>query len=188
MNFFQKVREGLRDKTRDEFCAGLQSLGIAARLAPRKLPEEELKRQPSYRCLGIIDIPDGKVRWVNVQLANGEGQNIYTATYGVPDTKINASFPKVSVKSIRVREPRYVGAVVGLEWSGNDFGLGVIDQLADKQWPQLMRSRNDVELMAHPDHGCWTISHGMWSWTFPWGRWGRANTPSDDDLEDDGLR
>ena len=96
MSIFGKVREALRDKTRENFRTGLQSLGIEASMAPRGRREEHIKRAGRARSLGIIDIPDGAVRWANVQLMNNLTDSYYCATYGVPDLKITPAFPNIS--------------------------------------------------------------------------------------------
>ena len=127
MSIFGKVREALRDKTRENFHAGLQSLGIEASMTPRGRREEHIKRAGRARSLGIIDIPDGAVRWANVQLMNNLTDSYYCATYSAPDSKITPAFPNISVKSTRVRSRWAVGDVVHVDWKGNDYGLEVVD-------------------------------------------------------------
>ena len=59
-----KLRERYRDKSRDELCAHLRILEIDAQLAPRGRKEEKIGGEGS---LGLIDIPEGPIRWVNVR-------------------------------------------------------------------------------------------------------------------------
>ena len=68
MSFFSKLREARRDKTRDELCAHLQSLGIEAQMVPRGRAEEKIYPGPR-RSLGVIDIAEGPIPWVNVTIA-----------------------------------------------------------------------------------------------------------------------
>jgi len=42
MGFFDRVRETLRDRTRENFCDGLQRLGIHAQMAERGCAEENI--------------------------------------------------------------------------------------------------------------------------------------------------
>ncbi len=172
MSFASKLREAFREKMRDDFCAGLQQrLGIDAALAPRGRPEEEVKRANRSRSLGLIDIPVGQIRWVNVQEFWDVEDTYYCATYGVPDPKITPTFPKVNIRSVSVKSPRVLGNVVRVDWKGKDFGLGVIDRLAEHQWEALMRSAVDMEISAHPEYGCWAMS--------PLGRWRRHEAMTD---------
>lgn len=174
MSFFSKLRKAFRDTMRDEFCAGLQQrLGIDAALAPRGRREEQVKRARRARSLGLIGIPTGQIRWVNVQEFSDLGviDTYYCATYGVPDPQMTATFPNVHIRSVRVRNTRLFGDVVRVDWRGDDFGLGVIDRLAEHQWEELMRSAVDLEISAHPEYGCWALS--------PLGRWRRNEAMKD---------
>ena len=167
MALFDKVRRALRDASdhaKDAFYQRLQELGLEPQWAPRGRPEEELiRRVPPYGCLGLIDLPLGTIRWAALQISRpGDLRDDYSAAFGVPDEKITCSFPKVSIKAIRVRTPRFFGNVAAIGWKGKDHGLGLMDQLTDGEWPQLMQSRIDLEIRAHPGYGCWTITHGHW--------------------------
>ena len=99
------------------------------------------------------NIPEGQIRWVNVQELSDPEDAYYCATYGVPDPTITPTFPKVNIRSVRVRSPRVLGNVVRVDWEGSDFGLGVIDRLAEHQWEALMRSAVDsssrLRLLGH---------------------------------------
>ena len=172
MSLVSKLREAFRDKMRDDYCAGLQQrLGIDAALAPRGRPEEKVRGPNRSRSLGLIDIPEGQVRWVNVQELRGFQDTFYCGTYGVPDPRITPTFPNVNIRSVRVRSPRVLGNVVRVDWKSEDFGLGVIDRLAPYYWEELMRSAVDIEISAHPKHSCWAMS--------PLGNWRRNEYMSD---------
>ena len=127
MSLFRKVSEFFRDKKRDEFCAHLRSLGIDAQLAPRSLREEKLERG----SLGVIDISEGPIRWVNILKGapNLEGNAAYYADFGVPDPKLEAGFPKVGIRSAKVKTTSFFGKVVDIDWSGRDYSLGIIVRL-----------------------------------------------------------
>ena len=135
MSFFSKLREALRDKTTDKFCAHLQSLGIEAQMAPRGRAEEKIYTGPR-QSLGVIDIAKGPIPWVNVTSATsawGPVEDITTMprylAYGVPDTRIGPRFPKVGVRAVSVEKPergwwaRLSGEreVIGVHWEGDDF-------------------------------------------------------------------
>ena len=57
------IIEKWRDKTRDEIADAINSLGIKAEMAERKRTEENILNSWFTRSLGIIDIPEGPIKW-----------------------------------------------------------------------------------------------------------------------------
>ncbi len=96
MGFLDELGERFRDKTRDDVCAALRSLGVDAQMAERGRAEEEIgERGASGASLGIIDIPEGAIRWVHVHRYKGwglepGGRTIYVTDYGVTDPRLGA--------------------------------------------------------------------------------------------------
>jgi len=162
MDFFRNIRETFRDHARDDICAGLQRLGIDAQMAPRRGPEE---RVGGSGFLGVIDITEGPIRWVNVRKVThsggpeGGGGTDYYTEYGVPDSRLGPNSPKPQIKTVRMKTFPLFGKVVDLHWKGKDFGLEIISRLnSDTSLKDpIMRSR-DVTIRAHGDHSCWIIS------------------------------
>ena len=166
MSFFRKVRENFRDTKRDEFCAHLRSLGMDAEMASRGRREEKL----GGGSLGLIDISKGPIRWVNVRrLGPGQDGNAgYYAEFGVPDPKVTADFPKVRIRSVKVKTSWFFGKVVDIEWKGEDFGLGIVGRLRnDRSLKNLATEKkyDNVVITARPEEECWTISYGVWAST-----------------------
>jgi hypothetical protein len=65
-----------RDQTREFLSDKLNSLGVQATLAERGRDEEWIKNIKWYTfrfSLGVIDIPDGPIRWINIMKAGGSG-------------------------------------------------------------------------------------------------------------------
>jgi hypothetical protein len=60
------MKDMFRDKTRDKLAQNLNSLGIGADLAERGRAEEKIENSWYQRSLGIIDVPEGLVRWINI--------------------------------------------------------------------------------------------------------------------------
>lgn len=113
--FWGKLREKMRDKTRDELCAYLCTMGLDARMAERRRPEEHIWKLA--KSLGLIAISDSPIRWVNVCEFEG-GQ--YTSTtyrnvYLVPDPRV-AGEGYLELKSVRVKSKPVFGEVVDLRW------------------------------------------------------------------------
>ena len=159
MSFISKVREALRNKTREEFCAHLQSLGIDAQLAPRGSAQEKLYA----RSLGVIDIVEGPIRWVNVLKASYPDANDDVdryLVYGVPDPKIQSGFPKVGVESVSVRNFPLFGRFIGVRWKGEDFGLGIVEHISQnivaREFFESTRE-GSFEIRACPDWRCWIL-------------------------------
>ena len=113
MSFFKTLSESFRDKERDEFCQHLQTLGIKAQLALRGREEEKF----GGGSLGVIDIPEGPIRWVNVWRGgySQDGNAGYYAELGVPDPKLTASFPNVKIRSWKVKTSWLFGKVVDID-------------------------------------------------------------------------
>jgi hypothetical protein len=119
--------------------------------------------------LGVINISAGPIQWVITEKGFDEpvtwawgGAVIYTSHYGVPDPKIQPSFPKVRLTSKRIKRFGLVGKVTGLRWRGEDFGLGLVDRLNGD--PALaiaiITGRGGLDIRVHPKHGCWTLTTG----------------------------
>ena len=60
------MREKLRDKTRDDLAHALSSLGVRAELAERGRVQEKVNNSWFNRSLGVIDLPEGPIRWINI--------------------------------------------------------------------------------------------------------------------------
>ena len=60
-----RMREKLRDKTRDNLADALNALGVGAEIAERGRSEERAGASWA-QSLGVIDVAEGPVRWVNV--------------------------------------------------------------------------------------------------------------------------
>ena len=60
------MKEIFRDKSRDKLAQNLNSLGVRAILAERGRAEEKVENSWYQRSLGIIDIQDGLVTWINI--------------------------------------------------------------------------------------------------------------------------
>lgn len=159
-----------RDKTRDNLRAGLQRLGIDARMIARGRVEEEiwsgfsdgLTKMP--KSLGIIHIPEGPIRWVNIlketyYIGSQTSHTDYYTEYGVPNPRLRPDSPNARIKTIRVKSVPVFGKVVDLHWEGGESYPKVVSRLNsdDKLRQPIMKSR-DVTITAIGDCGCWIMS------------------------------
>ena len=156
MGFFDKIGEKLRDKTRDRLCAALCAMGIDARLAERDRVEEEFGGKGS---IGLIEIPEGPIRWVNVRKRGDNGPTHYYTDYGVPDPRLEPDSQEPFMHSVREKTFLGFGQVVDVQWEGEDWGTGVIHRLnSDHQLKHPIMESHDVKIEAIGDYGCWIMS------------------------------
>lgn len=148
--------ETFRDKTRDNICAALQRMGIDAQMVKRGRYEEGTRTG----SLGLIDILEGPIRWVNVRrVSHGQYRTDYYTDYGVPDARLGHSSPKLRIHSVRVRSFPLFGRVIDLRWEGTDFHREIISRLSMEYSIKspIMKS-GDVTIEIHGIRKCWTIS------------------------------
>ena len=171
MGFFDKVTEPFRDKKRDDMCARLRSLGIDAQMAERNRTEEKIsgsgKRSlglPGMRSLGLIDIAEGPIRWVNVLPSVRKSPlspTEYYTDYGVPDPRlgprVGRNIPSLKIKSVCKTSGPVFGQVIDLQWEGRDFGLGIVGRLnSDISIKRPIMKSGDVTIRAYST--CWIMT------------------------------
>ena len=157
-----RVGELLRDHARDDICTGLQSLGANARMAVRGRPEESMGKGSS---LGIIDIDDGPIDWVNVRkvdsgLTEFDSSTTYYTDYGF---KVPYRPPNATIKSVLIKTGPLFGNAFDGEWraEGSDRGSGLVADVLrrleeDAQVTEAVIAIRDVEITGHPL--AWVIS------------------------------
>lgn len=114
--FFGRLREKLRDKVIDKLYDDLCALGLDARMAERRRPEEKMILN-SGKSLGLIEIRDRPIHWVNVRKHAGDQytSDAYTNVYLVPDRRVPRE-GYLELKSVRVKSVPVVGRVVDFRW------------------------------------------------------------------------
>ena len=99
--------ERFRNHDRDELCVALQTLGIRAQMSERGRPEENFLSL-GHQSLGVIEIVEGPIRWINVtdvpMVAFGYESDGWDRrlVYGVPDPKVHSGFPEMRLEAIDV--------------------------------------------------------------------------------------
>jgi len=165
MSLFDKLSEKLRDHARDELCTSLQALGIQAQLSERGRPEEDITSSKRFlgdgsKSLGIIDILEGPIRWLNVkkQVQDEDGWVIAGAEHwvecGIPDTKVQPGFSEVRLKLKRTKKFPLLGRVVRTRWDGKDFGTGVRNRLNQ----DITVINVQIKIGAYPQYCCWILT------------------------------
>jgi hypothetical protein len=129
------MKEMFRDKSRDKLAQNLNSLGIRADLAERGRAEEKIENSWYQRSLGIIDIPEGLVRWINILKRDGNKNSPprWWVILCIPDEKPLPNHKAVDIKTIRKRAFPLFGKVVDVTWKGNDYHTGLVEVLSNDE-------------------------------------------------------
>ena len=145
------MRERFRDKTRDDLAFGLNLLGVRAELSDRERPEEKLGRTVFRRSLGVIDLYDSPVSFINVLKQDGSQYSppYWWLVLAAADAR-DAPFGKVEFRTIREKKFPQFWKVTGVTWRGDDYGTGLVDAFtADKELTRLARKHGDVEVRRY---------------------------------------
>ena len=129
------MKELFRDKTRDKLAQNLNSLGVAAILSERNRVVEKVENSWYQRSLGIIDIPEGLVRWINILKKDGSRNSPprWWIILGIPDERPAPDHKAVDIKTIRKKTFPLFGKVVDVIWTGNDYGTGLLETLSSDE-------------------------------------------------------
>jgi hypothetical protein len=129
------MKEIFRDKSRDELAQNLNSLGIRADLAERGRAEEKAEDSWYQRSLGIIDIPEGLVRWINIlkKDANRNSPPQWWVILCIPDERPVPNYKVVNIRTIRRKSFPLFGKVVDVTWKGNDHHTGLAEVLSNDE-------------------------------------------------------
>jgi hypothetical protein len=123
------MRNVFRDKSRDTLAQNLNALGIRADLAERGRAEEKVENSWYQRSLGIIDISEGPVRWINILKKDGSKNSPpqWWVILGIPDERPLSEHKAVDIKTIRKKTIPLFGKVVDVTWRGDDHHTGLIE-------------------------------------------------------------
>ena len=128
------MKKIFRDKSRDELAQNLNSLGIRADLAERGRVEEKIQKSwyKFQRSLGVIDIPEGPIRWINI-VKRDRSRNSpprWWIILGIPDERPISNRQTVKIKTVRKKTFPLFGKVVDVTWKGNDHYTGLAEVLS----------------------------------------------------------
>ena len=159
------------DDYRNSICVGVSGLGVDGRLAQRGRLEEKAGPLSGCDSVGLIDVLQGPIRWLNVAACNSPYSSMtgHRILCGVPDSDLTQSLPRAKIRPVLVRQVPIVGKVVALRWKGKDHAKGVMDSLDnDSSLKQLMLGANkemgfwddpgiEWNIRLHPDLWMWVI-------------------------------
>ena len=129
------MKEIFRDKSRDELARNLNSLGFRADLAERGRAEEKIENSWYQRSLGIIDLPEGLVRWINILKKDGSGRSPpqWWVILVIPDERPLSNHKAVDIKTIRKKTFPLFGKVVDVTWKGDDHHTGLAEVFSNDE-------------------------------------------------------
>lgn len=165
----ERLKEKFRDKTRDSLCADLCALGINAQMAERGRPEEHiivldrgLYLNVRRESLGLIEIRDSPIRWVNVvrrRLGGFIPERIsYSNEYLVPDPNMPTK-QYLKAKSVSKRNVPLTGIITDLHWEGDLEGDSIRRMNEDILLKEaLIELKEDLEIGGYPDYQHWAIA------------------------------
>lgn len=153
--------ERFRDKTRDTLAEALGEIGVQAEMADRDRPEEVFGKQMFRRSLGLIDIAEGPISWVNVIKQDGSDKSPpqWWFVFGIPDDRKLPKQGDVKLTTLRKKSFPLFGKVLDVSWRGKDKGSGLISVLSeDATVDEMVKRVKDMELLCRPkDFQGWTL-------------------------------
>ena len=127
-----KFKETIRDKSRDNLTKRLISLGIKAEMAERDVMQEKIGDEWWTRRLGVINIEDQPIKWINIckkdRSKNSPAQWRYI--FIVPNEILGLGKYKIKIKTIRKKSFPVFGKIVDTIWKGSD-GRGLTNTLSN---------------------------------------------------------
>ena len=156
------MKELVRDKSRDELADALNSVGVKAEMAERGRAEEEVENSWYQRSLGIIDIPEGSIRWVNILKKNRSKHSgpRWWVVLGIPDDRPVSTRQQTKIKTVRKKTFPLFGKVVDVIWKGNDGGTSLVNTLSnDVPTKKLAERIGNLEIKSQADRfQGWTLT------------------------------
>ena len=162
----QNFKENFRDKSRDELTKSLIGIGIDAMMSERGLKEEKIGKSALRKSLGIINIQDQPVKWINVVKQSGSQHSPpqWFFIYFIPDIRISVvwggEFGRLPVaqkgskiKTFRKRSFLWIfGKIIDVIWRGKDMNTGLSEILYnDLDIKNFTKKIGDIQIETHSD-------------------------------------
>jgi hypothetical protein len=160
MSVSEGIKDIFRDITRDKVCEALRNASVNASMSERGLAEEGVGLRPYFNSLGMIDIAEGPIRWINVIRKRVVHRTEHFLNYGVPDPRLSPSSPRVEIISEPRRRFIVFGRISGWTWDGEDSGTGIVGRLnSDSALKEtVIRSRVKLTVVAYGKGAFWVVS------------------------------
>jgi len=171
----------LRDRTRYRLCTHLGTLGLNVQISERGLPEEGISGGLIGTSIGLIEVQDSPIQWINMleHPASRYATAAFTNVYVVPDQRVRSG-GYLELRSTRQRNASVYGRVIDLYWTANFVGTRVT-ATREEEWDEdmeerllermnsdtllkerLIRLNEDIMVRSVPNFWCWAISSGSY--------------------------
>lgn len=145
--------------------------------------EEKVENSWYQRSLGVIEIPDGPIKWINILKRDGgkDSPPMWWVVMGIPDDRSVSVHQETKIKTVRKKNFPLFGKVVDVTWKGSDGGTSLVDTLSvDVAIKTLAKNIGNLEIKSQTNaFQGWTLTvdrrFNGWSW--------RAGTPTNQDWE-----
>ena len=162
--FLERVFEKLRDDVRDDVASGIQLFGIKIEMAERRRPEESIRGASFFGrgSLGIIDVSDDLIKWINVvrtKRRDKNGPSRYRIVFGVPDNTIPANHSQLRMRTVRKKSFPLFGQVMDVYWEGTATIKPLMKVFSDDEdIDKLVSDVGDMTIYTHPNKfQGWTV-------------------------------
>ena len=97
------MKELILDKSRDKLAYALNAVGVRAEMTERGLVEEKVENSWYQRSLGVIDIPEGPIRWINIlkRDRSKDSHPRWWVVLGIPGERSISSRQETKIKTVR---------------------------------------------------------------------------------------
>jgi hypothetical protein len=185
MNLFGKILAMIigkpRDRKRHRLCTHLRTIDLNVQVPERGLPEEGISGGLMGTSIGLIEVQESPIRWINMleHPASRYASAAFTNVYVVPDHRVRSG-GYLELRSVRQRNASVYGRVIDLYWTANFVGTRVNTSL-EEEWDEdmedklldqmnndeslkagLIRLNEDITVRSVPNFWCWAISSGSY--------------------------
>jgi hypothetical protein len=180
MGFLKGITDKLKGGLRYTLCQGLRDADIQARVVERGRKEETIAGGLLGNSLGVLEIRDTPVRWVNIIEHPGSrfAPTTHTNVYIVPDEQLHGG-GYFDLRSVPVRSSSVHGRVIDLRWEASFTGSRLSIATGDTQntreqrlaelftgdtalTERLIRLGDTIRIRSVPNYWCWAISSGSY--------------------------
>ena len=104
-------------------------------MAERGRVEEGINNSWINRSLGVIDLTEGPIRWINILKRDGSKNSPpkWWINFCIPDERPVLIHKEVKVRTVREKSFPLFGKVVDVAWKGEDYGTGLVYTLTNDE-------------------------------------------------------
>jgi hypothetical protein len=112
-------------------------------LAERGRAEEKVENSWYQRSLGIINVSEGLITWINILKKDGNRNSPprWWVILGIPDERPLTNHKAVDITTVRKKTFPLFGKVVDVIWKGDDHHTGLTPVLSDDESVKTLAKR-----------------------------------------------